>query len=373
MNKESFVNSHVMKLRPYKPVSQESWFMDPSEWGQILKLDWNEATVGPAPEVKKAVINYVISNDFFHWYPATLNHELITLLSHFCSVPESNIQYFPSSDVLHEYIAKLYIESQDKVLILWPSYDNFRSTMEANGAEIVYSEYDPGFRFSLEKLKNDIKQASPKLVYLCNPNNPTGNLIELEELETLISEFPKSLFVVDEAYAEFAHKTSNQLALKYTNILITHTMSKAFALANMRFGYLVSSVSNIDAINRIRNPKNVTTVTQIAVMEALKNTDYMWRYVQEVELAKEWFTDAVQHGELGKYLHIYPSKANFLLVQCPNIAEKSRIYYALREKKIYVRQLIQSASLLSCLRITVGTLPQMKRVYQSLCSILLQE
>lgn len=358
-----FVNDYILNLRPYKPVPQEIWSVEPAERGELLKLDWNEATIEPAPEVKNAIKALITNEDFFHLYPLIQNKELLGLLSQYAGVPVGNIQYFASSDSLHEYIGRLYIKPGDKVMLLWPSYDNFRSTIEGNGAKIVYSDIGPELRFNFDKIKSDIAQESPKMVYICNPNNPVGFCLSFGQVNELVRDFPNTLFVIDEAYAEFSGVSSNSLVRTYENVLITHTMSKAFALANLRFGYLVASEDNIEAINRIRNPKNIPTITQVAVVAALKHIDYMVDYVQEVKAARELFIRLILQSEISEILSVYPSESNFVLLKCKDIETKSRIYYQLREKNIYIRQLTQSASLLKCVRVTIGTKEQMRIVY----------
>lgn len=358
-DRKQFVNDYILNLRPYKPVPQEIWSVGPAERGELLKLDWNEATIEPAPEVKSAIKALITNEDFFHLYPLIQNKELLGLLSQYAGVPVGNIQYFASSDSLHEYIGRLYIKPRDKVMLLWPSYDNFRSTIEGNGAKIVYSDIGPELRFNFDKIKSDIAQETPKMVYICNPNNPVGFCLSFGQVNELVRDFPNTLFVIDEAYAEFSGVSSNSLVRTYENVLITHTMSKAFALANLRFGYLVASEDNIEAINRIRNPKNIPTITQVAVAAALKHIDYML----EVKAARELFIHLILQSEISEILSVYPSESNFVLLKCKDIETKSRIYYQLREKNIYIRQLTQSASLLKCVRVTIGTKEQMRIVY----------
>lgn len=371
MAENRFINQYLLKLRPYRTASQEIWEKGPDERDEYLKLDWNEATIEPAPEVKRAVMDLVQSGGIFHLYPATSNAELLTLLSQYAGVPAENVQYFAGSDSVHEYLARAYVGNKDRVLILWPSYDNFRSTVEASGADVAYSDLGQGFAPDLGRLQADIDRLNPKVVYICNPNNPTGFLIGREDVERIVSDNQDTMFVIDEAYAEFARQTCNSLALAHENLLVTHTMSKAFALANIRFGYMVSSVSNVDAVSRIRNPKNIPTITQVAAAEALRHADYMWNYVREVELARDWFLDAIGGAGLAEWIKAYPSSGNFVLVQCRDIETRSRICYSLRRKKIFVRQLNQNASLLTCFRVTVGKRGQMRRVFdaikQALC------
>ena len=149
-------------------------------------------------------------------------------------------------------------------------------------------------------------------------------------------------------------------------------MSKAFALANMRFGYLVASAENIDAVNRIRNPKNISTISQIAVISALSNIDYMWEYVKEVNAAREWFYEQLSSTDFSRKIKVFPSKANFVLIKCCDMNVKSKIFYHLRNKKIYVRQLQQCESVLDCIRITIGKKSQMEKVYNEICKALNQ-
>lgn len=370
MSAERFMNKFLMNLKPYRSVSQEIWEKDPHEWDGILKLDWNESTIEPSIKIRKAIEKYWDEYNFLHLYPCTYNSELLRVISSFANVPSENIQYFSSSDSLHEYICKCYIQINDTVLLLWPSYDNFRLTAEANGARIFHSEMSYNYEISLDKLLNDIVNSSAKLVYICNPNNPTGGLIKKDDVRMLLEACPQTLFLIDEAYSEFAYHSVNDLVLSYDNILVTHTLSKAFGLANIRFGYLVSSKDHIDIISRIRNPKNISSFAQIAAISALEDVGYMWKYVDEVNKAREWFCDSLKNNNKFNRFVIYPSKANFVLVKCPSIEIKAKIYYSLREKKIYVRQLNQTSALLECIRITVGTRSQMKRVYDVLNDII---
>lgn len=370
MNIERFMNRFLMDLKPYKSISQEVWEKAPETWDKVLKLDWNEATVEPSPRVREKLEEFWKTHDLLHLYPNTSNKELISAISQFANVPEGNVQYFSSSDSLHEYIGKCYIQSGDKVLILWPSYDNFRSTAEANGAQIIYSEMNDGFELDITRLTSDIRYYQPKIVYICNPNNPTGHCIPKSSIRELVSEFKDTLFLIDEAYTEFTHQSVNDLVVTFDNLLVTHTMSKAFGLANIRFGYLVADIDHIDIISRIRNPKNITTYAQVAALAALEDPEYMWRYVDEVNSAREWFYNALKDSEYFKDFVVYPSKSNFILIKCPSVDIKAHIYYSLRERNIYVRQLSQTATLLNCIRITIGTRSQMEYVFDVLKGIM---
>lgn len=347
-------------IRPYKVASHEIWSYDSEHRKGILKLDWNEATVSPSPQVYEALKKLVDVGDFYNLYPQTNNRELFGLLSSYLNIPKENIQYFASSDSLHEYVSKCFIEAGSLVTIIWPSYDNFRLTAELAGANIDYYHYKDNFIFDEDDFIAHLRIIKPTLVYLCNPNNPTGNLVANIYIESLLNTFPDTMFLIDEAYSEFAGVSAKELTLRYENIIISRTMSKAFALANFRFGYAISSKKNISLLSMIRNPKNISTFSQVAVCAALKDVDYVKSYVNEVNHAKEILIEELQNCSQIK---CFPGHGNFILIKVnAGEGERNRLWSILKENNIYVRLLEQDVSLRECIRITVGTQNQMKKV-----------
>lgn len=367
-NSEKFANHYVKHLNPYQCTPQSIWKFQPQMWNEIIKLDWNESTIEPSPLVKESMEKFVRNVDFFHLYPSTYNEVLLEKLARYAKVPKINVQCFAGSDTLQEYVVKSFINPREKVILIWPSYDNFRSTCEAAGAELRFYQLDAPFVFDRDAFSEYLLMEQPKMVYICNPNNPTGAYIDKRDLEKLMQTFPNILFFIDEAYAEFAKDTANQLVLGYDNLLISHTMSKAFGLANIRFGYLIGGVSLIDFINRVRNPKNISSITQIAAEAALDDVAYMWKYVDQVLENRLWFSDRI-NGISSDFLKAYDSKGNFILVQCRNPYEKRKIYQSLCKQNIYVRELAQNDFMERCLRITIGTMREMKMVYEGMNKI----
>ena len=142
-----FPNKYLRNLKPYKLASHKVWSVTPEERTTILKLDWNEASIPPSPKVKERIEKILNEPCFFNLYPTTYNDELHTLLSEYVDLPKENIQYFGSSDALHEYICKVFISVGDPVMILGPSYDNFRLTCQANGADVFFHYYNYDFTF----------------------------------------------------------------------------------------------------------------------------------------------------------------------------------------------------------------------------------
>ena len=359
----SYVNPRLLTLKPYKVASHKIWSVPAGERSGILKLDWNEATVPPSPKVRQALKDLMEEEDFFHLYPSTFNEELMRSLSAYTGMPEANIQYFGSSDSLHEYIARAYLGEGKKVLVLWPSYDNFRLTAESTGAKLCYSEMSSDFELSLQQLREDLEREKPDMAYVCNPNNPTGTLIPSACVEELVNDFRDTVFLLDEAYIEFSGAASScRLVLHHENLLVTRTLSKAFGLANIRFGYLIASEENIQAISRIRNPKNITTFTQVAAIAALKDTAYMRAYAEEVRSAREIFINGMNREPLKDFFEAFPSCGNFVLLRCRNAGTKQAILKWYEAHNIFVRNVSQSASLVNCIRVSVGTEDQMQQV-----------
>ena len=355
-----FPNKYLRNLKPYKLASHKIWAVSPKERNGILKLDWNEATIPPSPKVRENLHTLLDGPEFFNLYPTTLNERLMKALSSYTGLPYENLQYFGSSDALHEYICKVFIGVGDPVMILGPSYDNFRLTCQANGGEVYYSNYNEDFTFDAKRFEDDIVSIEPAVVYICNPNNPTGNLHTSLYIEHLLNTFPDTLFLIDEAYYEFAGQTAKDLVLCYDNLLISRTMSKAFALANFRVGYLIASKDNIQFINKIRNPKNLSTLAQTAAIAALEDCGYMWRYVEQVHKGKQFFVEEL--AKIAPQIKIFPGSGNFCMLQFPSIEEKKKLLAFLSDNNVFVRELVQGPIVERCFRITIGTPEQMRIV-----------
>ena len=355
-----YINKYLRNLAPYNLASHKVWDVSADDRKKILKLDWNEATIPPSPLVQKCLADLANHYPNYNLYPCAYNKELHTLFANYAEVPKENVQYFASSDVLHEYIARVFISVGDPVLILGPTYDNFRLTCESQGAKVYYSEFSEDFNLSEEIFENDIYRTNPSLVYICNPNNPTGNLISVSYIERLLNNFKETLFIIDEAYFEFTGVSAKELIFKNENLLISRTMSKAFALASFRIGYLLASSENILTISKVRNPKNFTVFAQAAATAALSDIQYMKDYVIEVNLAKLQFVNVI--NSMNPSLRVFNTNGNYLLVRVMEEVNKKDLISFLEANNIFVRDFSHSKLLLDCFRITIGTRGQMKIV-----------
>ena len=359
-----FINKYLRNLAPYKVASHKVWEVSDEQRKAILKLDWNEATIPPSPKVKERLTKLVENEEIYYLYPSTNNNEILQRLSIYTKLPIDNIQYFASSDSLHEYLVRMYITVGDPILVLGPTYDNFRLTSQAQGAVVHYYNYNDDFSLNEKGLIDAIKNLSPSLVYICNPNNPSGNLISKDFLKNIIQQFPDTIFLVDEAYYEFSRETMADQVVTFPNLFVSRTFSKAFAIANFRAGYLISDVNNIQQISKIRNPKNFTTFAQEAVIGVLSDLDYMHKFVDEVLETRAWFSSELD--QLPAVKRIFDSQANFLLVEFKDFDSKVKIFNHLNNNNIFVRNLVHSDMLINTLRITIGTRTQMELVLKTI-------
>lgn len=349
-----FSNKYVKNLKPYPLTSHKAWELQNKE--NILKLDWNEATIEPSPMVKESIIDF-LERGKMHWYPDVKNDLLLKELSTYCKLPMGNVQYFASSDSLHEYIARTFIDPNDKVVLVAPTYDNFRSTVESCGATVDFYYLNEQFQLDNEDFDSFLNSQKPKVVYICNPNNPTGTIYSQGTIEQLIRKFTDILFIVDEAYYEFTGNSSHKLVLENENIFITRTFSKAFALASFRIGYALSSSENIALISKIRNPKSVSTLSQLAAISVLQDKEYMERYVESVKESKVFF-----RSELKKLGYFCSGEGgNFVLLKLDS-ATKRRFIKFLELKGIFVRDYGHVKAMENFLRVTIGTKNQMVKV-----------
>ena len=350
------MNSDVDSLKPYPLITQEAWsFQDKSK---VLKLDWNEGVSPPSPFVKDQILKFLNSNEPLNWYPKLNNENILLKISEYCNTSIKNVQYFPSSDNLQEIIARTFINPGDEIVMISPTYDNFRSTFQAAGASINRFYLDgEKFYFDIETFFNDYFNKDIKIVYLCNPNNPTGTEFSKEVILSLLKEFNSTLFVIDEAYYEFSNNTVADIVENHENLVISRTLSKGFCLAGFRLGYMVANKTLISAVNKIRNPKNISTISQIACLAALSDINYMKNYVEEISISKKYFIEELK--DMG--FDVLHGGGNYVSIKIAPNYVKNLVEY-LKANLVYVRDYSHVEKMEGYIRITIGKKLDMIRV-----------
>jgi histidinol-phosphate aminotransferase len=346
-------------MAKYTNSSQEAW-NNP----EALKLDWNESTLPILDEVKDILIS-AIANDNLHWYPDISQSKLRTTLGEYLELPKDNFLITSSSDSAHDLLLSALVNSGDKVVIAYPTYDNFRVSAVNQGAEVTLFPISEKGVISGSEIVRVISQISPRLVYLCNPNNPHGTLLDHDVWIPIIESNPDCMFLIDEAYIEFSpSSTFIPYVEESSNIIISRTFSKAFGLASFRVGYLIASAGLISNILPKYNWKSVNQLGQIAAHETLKNVDKINERINAIIFYREKLSDLLHNYE--NYLKIIPSHANFLLLKFLNLECKNAFVEALKNRQIYVRNLSHIEPLSNSVRITIPVGTDYERLEESI-------
>ncbi|HEX2896429.1 MAG TPA: histidinol-phosphate transaminase [candidate division Zixibacteria bacterium] len=352
------INRAVMDLEPYQVSNQKPLFMDKSE--TPLKLDWNESTVSPSPKVKEALAK-TLNSEPLNWYPDVEATELRNRLQEYTKLPLEYISCFGGSDMALEYIARTYLEPGCSVLLSAPTYDNFRVYAQSTGATVVQVTYKNPFHPNAKTLWDSIS-AKTRLVYICNPNNPTGAMMSEKEIVRLLELAPQQMFVIDEAYYEFCNQSVSKLVRQYTNLIVVRSFSKAFGLASLRVGYILTDPANLEFIHRIKVGKNLNALAQIAAIAALDDVSYTEKYIREISESKKLLLARLR--ELGFEFHITP--ANFFLIR---FKEPKAAIKFLEQAGIFARDRSTVPQLEGFVRITIGTPPQTERLLQAIAKL----
>lgn len=360
MKLSKFENNYLNKLKPYKLASHEIWNNENNE-NNVIKVDWNESTRKTDEAIISAIIKK-IEHPGLNYYPNLNNSKLKSLISEYTNINVNSLAMTPSSDNAHELIINAFMHPADVALIIGPTYDNFRVVCESKGINVKNINYYDGDLI----LKNIVDKVQPRLVYICNPNNPTGDMIDVKEIENLIKTYNDKIFLIDEAYFEFSKKTCAELVVKYKNIIVTRTLSKAFSLAGIRFGYILAHVSIINSLNKIINHKNLPTLTQIAAEAAFENISIMQNYVKEVNIQKEIFCDNLNNLFDG-VIKYRASGGNYILIEFQNDDMKKKFLNKASSYNIFIRD-IGHIGLDFSIRITIGDEKSMSKINEMMLS-----
>ena len=325
-NLSNLVLDHLKGLSPYSSARDEF-----SERAEIY-LDANENPFSP-----------------YGRYPDPSHLELRKSLSALRKVSTENILIGNGSDELIDLLLRLVVRpGRDKVLYFTPTYGMYRVSAEIAGAKTLEMPLSVDFNLPLgPTLERILKDPDLKVVFLCSPNNPTGNTLPKEEVRQILSS-TSALVVVDEAYADFAKESSLDLLETYGNLVVLQTFSKAFGLAAARLGMAYASEELIAYLRRIKPPYNVSTFSQSLALERLKSYETVTEQIQKIIKERQRLEKAL--AKLPSVLHVYPSEANFLLVE---FSESKEVFQYLLSCSIVVRD--RSKEVPGALRITVGT------------------
>ncbi|HAA16384.1 MAG TPA: histidinol-phosphate transaminase [Cytophagales bacterium] len=340
----ALLRPHIRTLKPYSSARDEF------SGSASIFLDANE---NPFGSVTGADINR---------YPDPLQRELKELIAPIRRVVPEQIFLGNGSDEAIDLLYRAFCNpGQDEVIILPPTYGMYRVSADLNDVRIKEVPLIPeDFRIDVDGVLEAITEQT-KMIFICSPNNPTGNAMRRQSIEGILKHF-NGLVVLDEAYSDFSPQRSFVDRLnEFPNLIVLQTFSKAWGMAAIRLGMAFASQEIVQVLNRIKPPYNISGLTQQEALEGVKRLNRKETIVKEILKERAWLGTKLKEMELVE--KVYNSDANFILIKVP---EARKVYEYLVGEGIIVRDRSQVALVLDCLRITVGTSEENKKLLKAL-------
>ena len=335
----TLVRKNIKSLKPYSSARHEF------EGKASVYLDANENAFGSP----SALLEERIGGNY-NRYPDPLQWKLKFQLAKIKGVPAENIFIGNGSDEVIDIAYRIFCNpGKDNVIVCPPTYGMYEVSGNINDTEIKKINLREDFQLNVDGILNAVDN-NTKLLFICSPNNPTGNNMNREDIEMLLNNFP-GIVIIDEAYINYSNqKTFIQELIEYPNLIVMQTLSKAWGLAALRLGLCYASMDIINLFNKVKPPYNINLASQQLGLIAL----------QQTEQVNEWIHITVKERDaLNKILtqfsfiqKVYNSDANFLLVK---VNDADKLYKYLTANEVVVRNRSKEPLCEGCLRITIGT------------------
>lgn len=323
---KKIVRPTIQQLKPYSSARDE--FKGKAE----IYLDANENPFGK-----------------YNRYPDPQQLSLKTKLSEIKKASINQIFIGNGSDEVIDIAFRIFCEpGKDKALTFSPTYGMYDVSAAINNVELIKQTLLSDFQINLNQLQPYLEMDDVKLLFICSPNNPTGNCINKEDIEYILNNF-NGIVIIDEAYIDFSTKTSFISEIeKYPNLIISQTFSKAWGLAGVRVGVAYANKDIINLYNKVKPPYNVSALNQEAVLKKLENLTQFEIEKNIILKEREELINELQR--ISFITKIFPTEANFILIEVNNV---NQLYKELVTKKIITRN--RNSLVNNCLRITVGS------------------
>ena len=343
MNLVALLRDNIKQFVPYQSARTEY------TEAKGLLLDANENALGSVLDKK------------FNRYPDPLQKKLRKKIAKTKGIAVSQIFLGNGSDEAIDLLIRAFCEpGRDKIMICPPTYGVYSVFAKLNDVNDIEIPLTSQFQLNLKSISNHL-DTNVKLIFLCSPNNPTGNLLNKEDIKSVLDTF-KGLVVMDEAYLDFAFDKGwiDQLQ-NYPNLVILQTFSKAWGLANLRLGMALAQPDIISILDRIKYPYNLNGLTQTKVLKALKLQKKKDEMVRKILKQRRFLEEELANLKLVE--KIYASDSNFLLVK---FKDAKYVFKKLLDKKIILRDRSKLPHCDNCLRITVGTKKENNKLIKTL-------
>ncbi|MBM3958527.1 MAG: histidinol-phosphate transaminase [SAR202 cluster bacterium] len=351
---ERLVRQHLKKVDTYASV-------DPTEElarsagirpEDVIRLNANENPYGPSETVKEAV-----AKAHLNIYPDPNQRKVRAALAAYTKQPEDRLVAGAGADELIDLLMRLFLERGDRVIDAVPTFGMYGFCARINDASVVSVERDESFDLDLEAIRRAVDPRT-KIIFVCSPNNPTGNSVTEAQAVALLELGP--VVVIDETYFEFAGTTLAHLVDRYENLVILRTFSKWAGVAGLRVGYMIASPGLVRHIFDIKPPYNINVAAEAAVLASLANPAPLLKNVRTLVAQRKRLEAELKHIQGIRY---WPSDGNYLL--CEFGREGKKVYEALGRRGIFVRH-FSHPRLRRALRISAGTPEQTDRVIEAI-------
>ena len=319
-----------------------------------LRLDFNENTSGCSPAVRRALAKLTTKQlAMYPEYQAPTQR-----IAHYFGVRREELLLTNGGDDALRVFFDTFVEARSSILICEPTFPMYRYYAEICGARISVLRYGSGMEFPLEGVIAALRK-KPRVLFIANPNNPTGTLLQKEEMKRILNAATHTAVVIDEAYAEFSGLSVVLWIRKYPQLFVARTFSKVAGLAALRLGAVIACKESLALVRRAMPPFPVNIAALVAVEAALNDGFTRLRYVLQVQLLGAWFADEL--GKLG--VQTYPSAGNFLLA---NFGPSGPALFQKVEKQgILLREKSKDIGP-GFVRITIGTQSEMRRLLKTI-------
>jgi histidinol-phosphate aminotransferase len=326
---QKLVRSHIADLQPYSSAREEFYADD----GDVVYLDANENPF----------------DNGVNRYPDPQQRKLKEVIARGRGVAANQLLLGNGSDEVLDLIFRAFCTpNKDNVIVMPPTYGMYKVLANINCVSLNEAPLNNDFQLVTKDILNQISSQT-KAIFLCSPNNPSGNSFRREDILTLLQSFT-GLVVVDEAYIDFSTQKSLTAELpSYPNLIITQTLSKAYGLAGIRLGICIASEEIINILNKIKPPYNINSLTQERAISALEDWDTTQRQITQLIAERKGLF--AQLEKISFVEKVYPSDANFLLVR---VDDANKRYAQLIQNNIVVRNRSKQVGCENCLRFSVG-------------------
>jgi histidinol-phosphate aminotransferase len=316
---------------------------------KIVKLNLNENFAIPNDTIQKMLLDACRSIDV-RAYPPPRGSLAIKAISSFLGFSESEVSVANGADEIMDLLMKVFVRKRSKVITVEPSFPMYTFFTQLYGGSTVPVLFKPDFSLDVDAVLEKTDK-NTKLLFICSPNNPTGNQFREANIKRLLQEF-NGVVIVDEAYVDFAQCSVINWVRDYDNLAVLRSFSKAFGLAGLRLGYLVSNKSIVDYIQRVVGPFNVNSVTQQTIALALEKWSYFKEQIEYVVNEREWLMKNLQQIN---GVSPYPSDTNFILFKLtkPNLTSAT-VTELMENLNVLVKNRGHLPLLENCIRVTVG-------------------